>query len=555
MTRLKHLANWIDKHPALIASIVLLGAFGLYALDWRYSLSDWSFSLRGGKATIGATRLLGGEIPYRDFWTMYAPGQFYVLALLFRIFGTHLLVEIIAVSAVCAVAAVTVYLLVVNLTNRRLLGIACAGIFVGSTYDTAYFKRIGSYNLAILLVLIVLNLLVLHFKTKQTKYLVAAGLVLGVTMVFKHDVGGYTAIATVIGLVAYHLVDSASRKTGVRVLISRLVTYSASATVIVLPILIYFVILAGADMLQDLVIFPLTDFRFSRPESYPSLLPIGLYDESELMMMRNLTSYVNFTVPFVLFLLGLPATVMAVLRRRPLYAALGVTLLTGFVLHYVAAHVQINTHIITMSIYASILGVIFYDLVEPSLRFKRRRLGNLLILALVGGWFLSLMAKPMYDGWLKRRYMTAELELGRVSGFRVTPEEAQVLSELSAYVDSRLPVGHNLYVGLHRHDAVIVNDIMIYFILDRPSLTRYQELHPAITDTAPIQSEMIEALEQDNAPLIVLKHMFPDDVLDEVKANFQENLPQVGATDLDNYIAQNYRRAQDFGPYSVWERD
>ena len=31
------------------------------------------FDLPSGKLVVGATRILEGEIPYRDFWTMYAP--------------------------------------------------------------------------------------------------------------------------------------------------------------------------------------------------------------------------------------------------------------------------------------------------------------------------------------------------------------------------------------------------------------------------------------------------------------------------------------------------
>src|SRR4029434_508065 len=73
------------------------------------------FALPHGKIVVGAERILEGEIPYRDFWTMYAPGQFYLLALMFKIFGTHLLVEVIATSIVCAAAACVCYRLVFNL--------------------------------------------------------------------------------------------------------------------------------------------------------------------------------------------------------------------------------------------------------------------------------------------------------------------------------------------------------------------------------------------------------------------------------------------------------
>jgi hypothetical protein len=308
-------------------------------------------------------------------------------------------------------------------------------------------------------------------------------------------------------------------------------------------------------MLQNLIIFPLTDFPFVRPEFYPSLLPTGIYDESKVMALKNLTYYLSFIVPFCLFLLGLVATGAAMLRRRAVEGALGVTFVVGFLLHYWAAHTQINTHIVTMSVYAAALGAILYDVIEPRLALKQRALFYSLVSALVIGWFLSLMAQPLYIGWRNWRTSTATLQLTQVSGFKVTPEEAQALSGLSDYVDASLPPDHELYVGLHRHDVLIVGDILIYHVLNRPSLTRYEELHPAITDTQPVQREIIANLEEDGAPLIVLKHVFPDDLLDEARTEFRENVPHIGATDLDEYIQENYFKVQTFGPYDVWQRN
>src|SRR5580704_15170186 len=34
-----------------------------------------------------AERVLHGQLPYRDFWTMYGPAQFYVLAAFFKVLG------------------------------------------------------------------------------------------------------------------------------------------------------------------------------------------------------------------------------------------------------------------------------------------------------------------------------------------------------------------------------------------------------------------------------------------------------------------------------------
>ncbi|MEE2638411.1 MAG: hypothetical protein VYE68_14415 [Acidobacteriota bacterium] len=60
-----------------------------------------------GKAVAGARVILEGGVPYTDFWTMYAPGQFYAVAALFRVFGSELLVQAVAAVVVGAASAVT----------------------------------------------------------------------------------------------------------------------------------------------------------------------------------------------------------------------------------------------------------------------------------------------------------------------------------------------------------------------------------------------------------------------------------------------------------------
>src|SRR5213593_1607939 len=40
----------------------------------------------------GAQRILAGQVLYRDFFSFYTPGSYYALALLFKIFGSSLLV-------------------------------------------------------------------------------------------------------------------------------------------------------------------------------------------------------------------------------------------------------------------------------------------------------------------------------------------------------------------------------------------------------------------------------------------------------------------------------
>jgi hypothetical protein len=549
---------WIDELPKLLnerrKEIILILALFVVAIG-LFSL-DWFNGLHGGVSTVGAERVLAGEIPYRDFWTIYAPGHFYLLALLFRICGTHYLVEVVSASVICASTACACYFLALNSGGKRLASLACAAIFLATTYNTGYFKNLGTYPLVMLFIFIGLICISLYYRTGRRNFLFRAGLATGAAVIIKHDVAGYTAIATVAGLLVnhFHQRSEAVTQEGRSSLLSKLGVYFGGIAIIAIPLLLCFALLAGPEMAQDLVIFPLTDFRFARPEKYPSLLPLGVYAARLSMMLVNLSDYLKFAIPFMLFLLGIVALVTALRRRRPDYVAMGVTFSFAYLFHYMAAHVQINTHIISMSVYGALLGLLFWGIAERASSSWAGSMRRLSAMALVGVWLLALTAVPAYSKWASRRAPTVELSLQKVSGIKVSPEEARDLTDMSAFVEANIPPGQSIFIGLHRHDVVIIGDVMLYFILNRPSATRYQELHPAITDTAPVQREIIDDLQDKKIPLIVLKHIFPDQTLESVKENMLKNLPQIGATELDTYIREKYVEARRFGDFTVWQR-
>jgi hypothetical protein len=64
-----------------------------------------------GFAVFNATRVMDGDAPYRDFWVIYPPGHVYVLAAIFRIFGTSLFVTRIYDAIVRFVLVISVYLI------------------------------------------------------------------------------------------------------------------------------------------------------------------------------------------------------------------------------------------------------------------------------------------------------------------------------------------------------------------------------------------------------------------------------------------------------------
>lgn len=540
--------QWSWPREALMTGALFLIVAGLYSLTWFQGLSV-------STSTIGAERVLRGEIPYRDFWTMYAPGHFYLLAYLFRIFGTHVLVETLTASLVCAAAGTLCYWIAFNVVGRRIAAAACTAIFAAAMFNTGYFKSLGSYPPAILFILAALNLMALYYKTEKLRFLITAGLATGAAIAFKHDVGGYTAIAVVAGMVVHGFLFPAATAHRERSALLKTTLYCAGVAAIVLPLVVYFALLAGRDALQDLIVFPLTDFRFARPEHYPGLFEFNIQGRSFLDSLSKFFNYISFTLPFALFLCGLIAIALAARKQKPVHFALGVTLSISYLLHYSAAHVQINTHIVSMSLYAAFLGVIFFDLLESEVGFRRPRLAKVVSLALAGGWFLSLVAEPVDEAWAFYKRPTIKLEFKKASGVKVSPQLANHYSALLAFIDTNLRPDEAVFIGLHRHDVVVVGgNAADYFMIDRPIAIRYHELHPAIVDTADPQREIIRDLQDKNVSLIILKRIKTDERLEVVKRDFLRNLPKIGATDLDRFIRANYVPVRQIGNDTIWKR-
>lgn len=542
---------WLRYREIIVGFAIFLCAIALFSFSWPYSLSNWNYFLIGGVSTVGAERVLNGEIPYRDFWTMYAPGQYYLLAIIFQVFGKHLLVEVIAASIIGALSALLCYQIVLKLSDQRLLGISSAAIFVASTYNIR--NRLGSYPPAILLILLAHYSVIRFYQTQKSRYLLFSGMATGLSILFKHDIGIYSSIVILLGVFVEHrLASNTNTNTNTPSLSIKFLFYISSTTFTVLPVLFTFSALAGRQMVEDLLIFPLTDFRFARPEVYPNILPIGVFARSPLELLENLTNYIKFAVPFFLLLLGFVGIGLAIGSRNHEHVALGTMFATAFLLHYGAAHVQINTHIVTMSIYGTFLGAIVYDLLLNQISSGYRRLFSVFILALVLGWFFSLLGKSVYREWQNRNMSTSMVEIEKVAGIKVPDEEAQNLTKLVNFVKSHVPPDQAIFVGLHRHDVIVIGDVMVYYLIDRPIATKFHELHPAIADTEQVQKEIISELRENEVSLIVLKHIFTNAQLDPVKQNLLVNLPHIGAKNLDSYILENFNKIRSFGPYEVW---
>jgi len=105
-----------------------------------------------------------------------------------------------------------------------------------------------------------------------------------------------------------------------------------------------------------------------------------------------------------------------------------------------------------------------------------------------------------------------------------------------------------IYVGTDRHDRVFVNNIMLYFLAARPSVTKWHQFDPDIQTTRRTQEQMVDELTRQSVRYLVLSSEWSD-VIEPNASAFSS-----GVTVLDEYIRANFAEFEEVGGAAVWKR-
>ncbi|MCU1269417.1 MAG: hypothetical protein JWN74_711 [Acidobacteriaceae bacterium] len=176
--------------PLLVFVIALLYLF----LFRRYSAMDPD----EGIVLQGAERILHGEVPYRDFFSFYTPGSFYLLAGIFRVFGDSFIVARTSIAIVGAGFTLVTYLLARRVCSRR-IALLAAGLSMstGAAYRFLVLHNWYATFFACLSVYTVVRLLESH----KTTWAFATGSFVAFTTLIEQSKGAGLCIGLVIGYV------------------------------------------------------------------------------------------------------------------------------------------------------------------------------------------------------------------------------------------------------------------------------------------------------------------------------------------------------------------
>jgi hypothetical protein len=149
-------------------------------------------------------------------------------------------------------------------------------------------------------------------------------------------------------------------------------------------------------------------------------------------------------------------------------------------------------------------------------------------------------AVPMYESIWKFRLAASAPASGieRAGSVRIAPDQAAAL---------RFVRGESVFVGTTVHSRISYNDAIFAFLAGAPQPTRYDMWIPGETNTAPVQSEIVAALERNAVRYAVL---FDAPPFHEPNASSVDT----GVTILDDYLKSHYQPARTLGRYRVLQR-
>jgi len=155
-------------------AIILVAGFSYYISYFNYgiSLSDEGFFV------YGAERVLQGQLPMSDFIS-YPPGSYFLLALLFKVFGVNLLVSRLMEMAFLLFNGVMMFFIGKRLMPRP-MALIPAFLLIG--FPGPWYKVFFTFGLLLPLVS-----LYRFLEKRSTLRIVTVGWCLGISLVFKFE--------------------------------------------------------------------------------------------------------------------------------------------------------------------------------------------------------------------------------------------------------------------------------------------------------------------------------------------------------------------------------
>jgi hypothetical protein len=527
-----------------LLSLYFLCVLGFLCIPLRI----WVNVYDEGLAVLNGAQVLVDEVPYRDFWTVYPPGQSYALAAAYSLLGKSLLAARAYDTLIRFVLVVGVYLVGRSISGR-------AAAMVAGAFSTLWLGTVGFYSYgvfpALALALYATWASIAFVGSGHYRWLALSGALLGLAALWRLDIALYLGLALVLPLLGFTLFRSRSGEPGGGLAHALRVggVLIGMAALVGVPVYAWLATVSGPEPLwQDLVVFPSTVLGSVRRLSYPQLVP-----DAALFLQRppEYVRWARFFLPLVAYAVSLIYLGRSVLQARPAgedgqARTFGTAVVTLFgILVYSQALSRYDwIHVLPSTIWASlVVGAVVSRV--PAHHWRRWPVA-LSLSALLGAVATTYTVPPGHDLESILKYaspLQCHSSLEQASCAVVQGDQERAV----AFVRARTGEDEPIFVGNARHDQILINDVMFYFLADRPCPTPYHELHPGVATTLPVQQEIVKEIQAKQVTWVVTVAWPPS-------TEPNGSAVSSGVYYLDEFIRANYRPIAEYGAYTVWRR-
>jgi len=501
-------AKTVARAKRWATAAVVLAVAAAFLLPLRYLLRAPAPPMEEGILLVFPDRVLNGDVPHRDFLHLYGPGSLWVLAALFKAFGTRIEVErLVALAQLVGLA--TAVALLVRLWGRwvALAGALLTVLFTISSLLLTAWPWLGGAALGLGAVVALLQARAdasrLDRPRAAGRWAVAGGVLAGVALLYRIDLGLAVALAgmaVVWGLRAP--------------LVLRAVV---GAAIGLSPYLLHVAVAGPGNVWNGMIVDPLFRLRPTRglpvppdPTQLKGTAVTALVDERawplpKLPLSGQLFAWFVGTVAVVVFLLAVGVWSArrnpSALRARALLAAavFAAGVLPQAVQRADATHLGWVSAVAVAVLPAAIAEVL--SAARP--RWTTARVG------LVAGAGVLAATALLLPGYTARRYAgfvedsfngsAASIEFrhdGRTYYLGDAPEEAANIRNLVRAADRAGRPGDRLVVGTGDLRRTPYVDSFLYYMLPKyePG-TYFIEMEPGITNRngTPLTGELRRA--------------------------------------------------------------
>jgi len=556
----KHL---IEKQGAIFHRIlrnfvlVFLGTYLFLFLNMSLRINMYD----EGIVLVASMRVAAGQLPHRDFYAIYGPAQFYILAGLYRLFGESVLVERLLDLFFRALLVASTYTVASSYLRRSVAAVTSLitlmwlfGLY--SNTAAAAVIPVSLFNLISTALIIPV-----FTQTISMRRTFTAGAIAGMAALFRYDTGIAVLVVQACIIVIGICVRLDDKR--LRVFMSAFWPYLAGFALLTLPPALYYLSVASLHpLIHDVILFPGKYYHSARNLPFPPITLKGL---------DNFAVY----VPIAVFGLSVYAVAVAYLRMRDNNASAlnkheqqrQCGFLIAFGLLTMAMYCKGFVRIHPIQLYVATIPSLLVIAVLFQQRFAFRRPMRILTMVVVG---LSLLSpawsslRQIRDLYVQHSWLTGNLwsavrrtrpaldetwcktQNSATHGVCFLPEDDRI--QTIEFIDTHTLPGQKIFVGVTHHDRIFANDNVIYFASDRLPATRWSHFDPDLQTRYDIQTQIIQELEINTPPYVVLDSEF--DLVREPNDSSRSS----GVKLLDEYLHQKYQFVQTFNRMSIWQR-